>query len=314
MPLIGPQIPTRNGYDSDGEEGSCQSSNLHNDEEYGPAPPPPLPKTAGPSLPPHLVKANPVDDEDGDEDAYAPALPPQFIPRPKRTVGPTFPSVPPPQAAYDSDDEVGPMPAPASAAADDPVREFMEREERRKKAQEEAAKPVKPRREEWMLVPPTNSGLLGSLDPTKLKARQFSRSARPSQAASADNSLWTETPAERQARIKDEVDGKRRRATEVADEDADDRNAERKRMKYDEEVKAQVEAYNRETRGQSLVDMHKSAKGKESEQEKAQEGIWDHARDMSVGGRLMDDKQRSRMIQDARTLGDRFGKGKSGFL
>lgn len=58
--------------------------------------------------------------------------------------------------------------------------------------------------------------------------------------------------------------------------------------------------------------MHKSAKSKETDKDEGPPVIWDHARDMSVGGRLMDEGQRSKMIQDARTLGDRFGKGKTG--
>jgi len=41
-------------------------------------------------------------------------------------------------------------------------------------------------------------------------------------------------------------------------------------------------------------------------------GIWDHARDMSLGGRLMDEKDRRKMVQDARGLADRFGSGRSG--
>jgi len=41
-------------------------------------------------------------------------------------------------------------------------------------------------------------------------------------------------------------------------------------------------------------------------------GIWDHGRDMSLGGRLMDDSTRKKIINDARGLGDRFGTGKSG--
>jgi len=68
----------------------------------------------------------------------------------------------------------------------------------------------------------------------------------------------------------------------------------------------------RQTRGQTLVELHQSAKAKEPDEK--DDKIWDHARDMSLGGRLMDGKQRDKMLQDARTLGDRFGKGKSGFL
>ena len=58
--------------------------------------------------------------------------------------------------------------------------------------------------------------------------------------------------------------------------------------------------------------MHQSAKSKDKNKDEGLPVIWDHARDMSVGGRLMDEGQRSRMIQDARSLGDRFGKGKGG--
>jgi hypothetical protein len=69
----------------------------------------------------------------------------------------------------------------------------------------------------------------------------------------------------------------------------------------------------KQTRAHSLVDMHKSSKGKDKDKDgDGPPGIWDHARDMSVGGRLMDDGQRSKMITEARGLGDRFGKGKSG--
>jgi len=121
--------------------------------------------------------------------------------------------------------------------------------------------------------------------------------------------LWTETPEQKQARLKDEVEGKRRRATDV-EEEVDE--GQRKRSRHEAEVAAQIEAYNRKTRGQTMVDMHQSAKSKDPEEK--DDMIWDHARDMSLGGRLMDGKQREKMIQDARSLGDRFGKGKSGFL
>lgn len=41
-------------------------------------------------------------------------------------------------------------------------------------------------------------------------------------------------------------------------------------------------------------------------------GIWDHQRDMSIGGRLMSDKQRQALIKEAGSLKDRFGSGKGG--
>ena len=55
-------------------------------------------------------------------------------------------------------------------------------------------------------------------------------------------SLWTETPAERQQRLADELSGKRRRAVN-ADPDAEDDVDARKRRRYDEEVRKGVDAY-----------------------------------------------------------------------
>lgn len=40
--------------------------------------------------------------------------------------------------------------------------------------------------------------------------------------------------------------------------------------------------------------------------------IWDHERDMALGGRLMDDEKRSKFIKESRGLGDRFSSGKGG--
>ena len=78
-----------------------------------------------------------------------------------------------------------------------------------------------------------------ALDPTKLKARQFARSAAP--AKKVDNSLWTETPAERQQRIADEVSGKKRRAANAPDEEPDPDAIKRRRR--DEEIRREVEAH-----------------------------------------------------------------------
>jgi Protein of unknown function (DUF3752) len=74
-----------------------------------------------------------------------------------------------------------------------------------------------------------------------LKARQFSRGSGPVNSKS-DNSLWTETPAERQQRLADEVSGKKRRVTDApVDEDTTGAN---KRRKQDEErIKKNVDEY-----------------------------------------------------------------------
>ena len=74
------------------------------------------------------------------------------------------------------------------------------------------------------------------------KTRHFSRSTAPPKKI--DNTLWTETPAERQQRLADEVMGKRRR-TENADDDASGADAAeaRKRRKREAELQRQVDDY-----------------------------------------------------------------------
>lgn len=51
---------------------------------------------------------------------------------------------------------------------------------------------------------------------------------------------------------------------------------------------------------------------KEKKDDEEPSGIWDHSRDMALGGRLLDDKTRDKFIKEARGLGDRFGTGRSG--
>ena len=113
----------------------------------------------------------------------------------KRQVGPTFPSYAPtydPTTYHsdeddDDDDDFGPKPLPAGMQHQqtDAVKEFIEREEKRRKSAEvynkgpflilqkrllmrafhfeqDAAKPKSLQRDEWMLVPPSSSSLLGS--------------------------------------------------------------------------------------------------------------------------------------------------------
>lgn len=76
------------------------------------------------------------------------------------------------------------------------------------------------------------------------KPRQFARTAAP--VRSVDTSLWTETPAERQQRLADEVAGKRRRAedqeVDLAERGKNAQDRERKRRR-DEEIRAGVDEY-----------------------------------------------------------------------
>ncbi len=60
------------------------------------------------------------------------------------------------------------------------------------------------------------------------------------------------------------------------------------------------------------MDAHAKSAGTKDDEEDPSKAIWDHTRDMSIGGRLMDDSTRHKMLRDAKGLGDRFGAGKGG--
>lgn len=82
------------------------------------------------------------------------------------------------------------------------------------------------------------------MDPTKLKARQFARTSGP--VNKLENNLWTETPAERQQRIADEVTGKKRRAVDAANEaliGADSTDRKRSRREEEERIRRGVDEY-----------------------------------------------------------------------
>lgn len=77
----------------------------------------------------------------------------------------------------------------------------------------------KPKRDEWMLVPPKSEDWTAKVDPTKLKNRKFQtgKGAKAPQKPGSDNSLWTESPDERRKRLNDEVMGIKKPATQAED-------------------------------------------------------------------------------------------------
>ncbi|KAF5340569.1 hypothetical protein D9611_007467 [Ephemerocybe angulata] len=322
---LGPQLPP--GF------GTSSKANDDESDVIGPQ------AGIGPAIPAHLLGSSSRRDEaEHKSTMLPPPLPPSRGPPPRpateagpsagpKVMGPTLPNYGPTYNPStfnnieddddDSDDDVGPKPLPAGMKHEesDAVKEFLEREERMRKAREAAAaKSNAPKREEWMLVPPSNSDLLGNLDPTKLKkGRQFSKGTGPTVSGPSDMSLWTETPQERQQRLEDEVMGRKRRAVDVVAGANDD--PEKKRRKREEAaMKRDVEEYTKKRRGPSLIDQHASAAESKPDNE-GPPAIWDHSRDMGLGGRLMDDDKRKQMLQEAKGLGDRFSSGqRGGFL
>lgn len=149
------------------------------------------------------------------------------------------------------------------------------------------------------------------LDPTKLKGRQFSRGS--TSTVDNDMSLWTETPAERQRRLADEVTGKKRRVTDTHAEEDEESNKKRQRKREEAAIRKDIDHHTRARRGPALIEQHADSLAKKPA-EREPSVIWDHSRDMAIGGRLLDDGKRSKMLKDAKGLGEKFNSGSSGFL
>ncbi|CEQ42803.1 SPOSA6832_04658 [Sporobolomyces salmonicolor] len=329
---VGPQLPPH------------LAAHASSSASIGPALPPSVSSGPAPPPPPSAPSA-PRADSDSDDD-FGPSLPPELVEARQKAaaIGPQLPpdlavasasssrrhsQSPPPlrnRPADDfDDDDFGPMPLPAgylpATDENEGARLFKEREEREaeriRKAQEGQGKP---QRDEWMLVPPQEMDLLSSMDPTKLKSRTFqtnpkAAAASSKSAKSSGPNLWTETPAERQQRLEDEALGRKRKAEEglggAAEEDDESDEVRRKRRR-DAQLQAEVERHNKSTRSESLLDQHaKSSKSQKADDDdgKGPPGVWDRDRDMSLGGRLMDDGKRRDIIRNAKGLGGRFGGG-----
>jgi len=204
----------------------------------------------------------------------------------------------------DSDDDIGPKPVPGAVHEErSAVQEFLEREQRWAREREEAAKPKVPKREEWMLVPPT-SGILSSVDPLRKRPTTFNRTNKE---VKVDTSIWTETPEEKARRLADEIAGIKRRE-EPSRGTVEEGLEGKSKRKRDEEVRREVERHNKSARNESLLEQHL----KKGPAEDDKKGIWDHDRDMGITGRLLSDQERQAKIKEARGLNDRFGHGKSG--
>ncbi|BGP18541.1 hypothetical protein JCM10213_002945 [Rhodosporidiobolus nylandii] len=320
QPTTGPSLP-HNATAGPAAPAPPPAADDDSDDDYGPSLPPDLEEraekgpVAGPSLPP--VVAGPS------KPALGPQLPPHLSgahrspspPSSRLTAGPALPPGYQRPRADDSDDDegFGPMPLPAGVRIDenDGARMFREREERQaEKERKEREGAGKPKREEWMLVPPKEMDLLSSMDTTKLKSRGFATGKAAASAGKKEgpSNLWTETPAERQQRLADEMMGKKRKAENApAEEETDEQR--RKRIR-DRQLKEEVERHNAASRGESLVDSHvKREKAKPKKDDEGPPGIWDRERDLGMGGRVMDDSKRSSIIKNAKGLGGRFSGG-----
>lgn len=175
----------------------------------------------GAELPPHLLAKRKRQQEEQPPGAPPIASGAKRSPSPegaekrRRVVGPALPPAPldkrpiePAQHEEDDssdDDDFGPSLPPSGA-------ELLDDESSTKShgyAKEAQTEPEKPKRDDWMTMPPEQDGLASRMDPSKLRARGFNtgKGAKAPAAKGGDSSAWHETPEQKRKRLEDEMMG-----------------------------------------------------------------------------------------------------------
>lgn len=351
MPSIGPQLPphlqkrkrTPEGDDTPQTAPPPKATRRANDDEialdsdssddgYGPSAPkaPSTSKpTIGPSLPPSATRPS---------QPIGPSLPPSSASNdpsntaPRRVLGAAPPPAPlsqrppgspSPPSDHDSssEDDYG----PALPSTNPSSRNTSHLPSRRPPTPPPAA----PKRDDWMLAPPTAPSSRTVPDPTKLKPRKFASSSKAPSSGSGVSSIWTETPEEKARRLANAVLGREDPSTNPAAGAVTAGGGGKggmvsfQRTAADEE---KIRAYAEQTRGRSLVEEFAKAK-KEGKREKdgggkgeggKKEGedgdddpskrAFDWEKDMKVGGQISN-SQRQQLLNRAANFGGRFQKG-----
>lgn len=274
----------------------------------GPALPPHLQKkrdTAGPELPPHLRKRREdAHKETGDDEgvvggACGPVIPTHLRAKAAQAANddgddgalacPTYPN------DIDDNEDVGPMLPPSVAmTAEEELARTKADFERRSTATRNKLLGigVKRQREEWMLELPEEKKAFDVG-----VARTFSKSGKTGRGESF---MWTESPqdrADREAGRKSRTAKPKAPTTSLVSE----ATLAKKRM-----MEEKIAEYNREHRGESLMEMHMDKRRHQTMQDT---GSGDTARNFSLdqlNEKTISQKSVSKMVDSARQLDSRF--------
>ncbi|KAK3095399.1 hypothetical protein FSP39_014190 [Pinctada imbricata] len=239
----------------------------------------------GPSLPSHLSNRNNEYNVDSS------------------SIGPNIPNYTSGSYNEESDSEedyVGPRPSEMTHGDTDHITaaEFEARSRRMKDRIDgkTSGEDKSVKRESWMTVLPDCLG-----QNIGLQARSFRVQQGPDMS---DRSAWTDTPADRERKLKEQSDGGRKRKHE-----------ESKKSSRDTKLAKEIEQYNKSKRSESLLDLHQKklkSKQKEEEDKPAVRRPFDRETDLEVN--KFDDAQRKSIIKKSQNLNSRFGHGKTQFL
>jgi len=296
MSRIGPSLPPHllklREVDSDSES---------SDDGYGPQLP--AAPCRGPSVPsagPSAPSAATRDSSSDSEDSYGPALPPQFKQKSDVNVEEGGVTVNTQKVESDNDsdgDVIGPTMAEKTGqlSKEDVAREFEMRSRKMKDKLE--GKDVKEvQRESWMLELPEEKANSFGLGP-----RQFSRKGLPEKGK--DRSMWTDSPAERERKLREGVGEEEVVAPVVNFRDIE-------MEKVSKELK--------QKRGSdSLMDMHEKKLQKKKKEDIANGEVAERRpfdRDIDLQANRFDDAVKKNMLKSAAKINDRFSQGNQKYL
>ncbi|XP_029986820.1 GPALPP motifs-containing protein 1 [Sphaeramia orbicularis] len=270
---------------------TAESKVEEDDGFFGPALPPGFkkqqssperPPVIGPALPPGFRRAadNDDDDEEDGEDFPGPALPPGYQAQPSSSEG-------------EDEDVIGPMPA-KGPVQDSVALDFERRALRMKEKLTGEETPEVLSRESWMTELPPELQHIG------LGARTFKKRSGPE---NKDRSIWTDTPADRERKARERLEGKKKGETT--------KDSEPQVPRKDMEMAEKVSKYNESKRAESLMSLH-SKKMKEKAKEKADTPVerrpFDRDADLQVN--RFDEAQKQRLLKKSQELNTRFSHSK----
>lgn len=231
---------------------------------------------------------------------------------------PTEPPTAQEDDSSDDDDDFGPSLPTAGAV----TKASNEDEENGIEAEAPAQQQLK--RDDWMMMPPTQDDLAARLDPTKQRPKAFNtgKGARGPNTAGEDSSTWHETPEQKQKRLQDEMMGISKasapaksgstKTSKVKDEATKHKIQEHVRLHFHIQVPEPLagsadNAMQDKIRGPSLMDQHRATKGPEVDDDPSKRAF-DKEKDMASGAQFSS-TQKKEMLQKASNFSGKFSGG-----
>lgn len=254
---------------------------------FGPALPPGFmkqqssperPPVLGPALPPGFCRAAYEDDDDDnkeEEDFPGPALPPGYQAHSSSSEG--------------EDDVIGPMPH-KGPVEDSTALDFERRARKMKDKLTGDDTPEVVARETWMTVLPPELQHIG------LGARTFKKKSGPE---NKDRSMWTDTPEDRERKIRERIERKNKGEEEKV--------VTPQICFKDVKMAEKVTKYNETKRAESLVSMHTKTmkeKAKKKVDVPVERRAFDRDEDLQVN--RFDEAQKERLLKKSQELNTRF--------